>query len=190
VALLTNIHYQPYLNQVFPEGRGIWLAPDMGKPDGGFMLEIIPLPSSQPEVLQHWIQAGRAFHGLAGEVFDNHDWKPRAPIVQSLIAMVPYLGSDPFLKSCFWEKIAENEYVDRHYAAQMTAFQQAIERGIPAAHLYNSLGALYLRRGHLKEARRAFQKALQCVPNHTSAAAGLKILDEVEKTGTAPTGIP
>ncbi len=190
VALLTNIHYQPYLNQVFPEGRGTWLASDMGKPDGGFMLEIIPLPSFQPEVLQHWIQAGRAFHGLAGEVFDNHDWKPRAPIVQSLISLVPLLGSDKFLKSCFWEKIAQNEYIDRHYVSQVTAFQEAIEKGIPTAHLYNNLGALYLRRGHLKEARAAFQKALQCVPNHTSAAAGLKALDEMEKTGTAPAGIP
>jgi Flp pilus assembly protein TadD len=94
------------------------------------------------------------------------------------------------LKSCFWEKIAQNEYIDRHYAAQVTAFQQAIERGISTAHLYNSLGALYLRRGHLKEARADFEKAFQCKPNYTSAAAGLKVLNEMEKTGTAPAGIP
>jgi hypothetical protein len=185
-ALLVNVHYQSNLIRQFPEGKGVWLAPDMGRPDGGFMLEVIPLPSSHSEVLNRWIQADRALYGLADQVYDNHDWKPREPIIQSLDKLYPLFQGDPFLESCFWEKIAENEYADRHYEAQVLALQTALQKGVPAAHLFNDLGALLMRRGHLKEARQAFSKALQCVPNHTSAAAALALLNRIEKTGQKP----
>jgi len=97
---------------------------------------------------------------------------------------------DRFLESCFFEKIAENEYADRNYEAQVAALRQALQKGIPAAHLYNNLGSLLMRRGRFQESREAFQKALQCRPNHTSAAQGLKVLDELEKTGRPPVGVP
>ncbi|HTC22368.1 MAG TPA: hypothetical protein VK859_16055, partial [bacterium] len=63
---------------------------------------------------------------------------------------------------------------------------KAIERGCPTAHLYNDLGALFLRRSRLPEAREAFQKALGCSPNYTSAAAGLRALEQTQKTGKLP----
>jgi uncharacterized protein HemY len=107
-------------------------------------------------------------------------------VIEGLLSIYPLFQGDPFLESSFWEKIAENEYGDRNYEEQIMALQKAIEKGCPVAHLYNDLGALYLRRSHYSEARTAFETALRCSPNHTSAAAGLKILNETEKTGLKP----
>ncbi len=188
-ALLANIHYQPYLQREFPEAKWIWLAPDVGRPDGGFMLGLIPLPSSRPDILNRWIAADRQVHDLAGAVYDNHDWKPRGPVIEALFQRFGYFKGDPFLESCFFEKIAENDYKDRLYGPQLESLRQALERGIPAAHLYNSLGSLYMRRGNLKEARDFLEKALRCQPNHTSAAQGLKVLEQMEKTGKPPAGV-
>lgn len=150
------------------------------------MLYVIPLPCSQPEVLDHWVRVDQALRGLADQVLDNRDWKPRTPVIQSLIGLYPLLGEDRFLKACFWEKVAENEYWDHHFGAQVTALQEAIEKGLPMAHLYNGLGALFLRHHRYPEARAAFEKALQCVLNRTSAAEGIQALDTLEKTGQFP----
>ncbi len=188
-ALLANIHYQPYLQGQFPEAKWFWLASDVGRPDGGIMLGLIPLPSSHPGMINRWIAADRQVHGLAGAVYDNHDWKPRAPVIEALFQRFGYFKDDPFLESCFFEKIAENDYKDRLFGPQLEAIRQALDRGIPAAHLFNALGSLYLRRGNLREARNAFEKALRCKPNHTSASEGLKLLDQMEKTGKPPMGV-
>ncbi|HEY5039631.1 MAG TPA: hypothetical protein VIJ93_11210, partial [bacterium] len=185
-AFLVNIHYQPYLAQKFPESKWVWLASDLRSADGGLALGIVPFPSSQSVLLTRYLQANGAMQALVPEVFENRDYKPREPVLKNLVRLYPFFKGDPFLESCFWEKIAENEYGDRQYGAQITALQMAIERGLPTAHLYNELGALYLRRSHYPQARRVFSKALRCKFNRTSAAEGLKLLDETEKTGEKP----
>ncbi len=110
----------------------------------------------------------------------NRSWK------NFTVPFIPCSKGTPFLESCFWEKIAENEYGDRNYAGQIDALNQAVEKGWPTAHLYNDLGALFLRRSRLPEARESFEKALRCSPDYTSAAAGLQALEQTEKTGALP----
>lgn len=185
-ALLTNVHYQPYLQKEFPEGRWFWLAPDIDQPQGGFLLGLLPLPSSHPEVLRRWVRADRAMAGLVAPTFDFRDYKSRRPILQKLGELYPLFQGDRFLEACYWEKVAENDYGDLDYDGQIQALREAVEKGVPAAHLYNALGFLYFRRHHLREARQAFGEALRCRPNHTSAAAGLEILEKMEKTGQLP----
>ncbi len=185
-ALLINIHYQPYLAGIFPEGKWYRLAPDVDRPDGGLMLAVFPLPSNHSVTLNHWIGADRACHDLIPLVFDCRDYKSRRPILEKLYSLYPLFRGDRFLESCFWEKIAENEYGDRNYENQIDALKQAIGKGYPTAHLFNNLGALFLRRSRLPEAREAFERALKCNPNYTSAAVGLVFLEEAEKTGKLP----
>ena len=185
-ALLTNIHYQPCLAKDFPEGRWIWLSPDMGWPDGGLMLGIIPLPSSNPPELQRILRADKAMQELIPMVFDHRDYRSRQPVIERLRSEYPLFQGDPYLESCFWEKIAENEYADGDYEAQVEALKQALDKGCPAAHLYNDLGALYLRRSRLPAAREAFEKALHSLPDHTSATEGLRLLEQVEESGKKP----
>lgn len=185
-AVLINSHYQSCLTKDFPEARCIRLAADMGWPDGGLMLGIIPLPCSEPRELIRLIQANQASQSLAPLVFDYRDYKSRQPVVDKLASLYPLFKGDPFLESCYWEKIADNAYGDYHYDAQMAALEHAIEKGCPTAHLYNNLGTLYLRHGQFKQARRDFEKALRCEPNYTSASAGLRILNQIEQTGKFP----
>jgi hypothetical protein len=185
-AVLANIHYQPCLAKDFPEARWIPLTLDMGWPDGGLMLGVIPLPCAHPARLIRLIEADQACQGLVPLVFDNRDYKSRLPVVNRLYSLYPLFKGDRFLESCFWEKIAENAYADRDYEGQVVALGKAVEKGCPTAHLYNDLGTLYLRRNHFKEARQAFEKAVHCKPNYTSAALGLRMLDGVQKTGLKP----
>lgn len=183
VALLINVNYRTYLIRQFPEGKWFDLAPDVERPDGGLMLGIIPLTSSHFKILKQYFLADRACFSLVPQVFDCRDYKSRTPVIQSLESLYPLFSADPFLRSCFYEKIAENEYADRNYDAQVKALKQAIQLGIPTPHLYNNLGALYFRRSRFTEARQAFQKALQFPFNATSASAGLQAILTVEKTG-------
>jgi tetratricopeptide (TPR) repeat protein len=185
-AVLTNIHYQPYLQKKFPEGKSIWLAGDAQRPDGGLMLEIIPLPTSNPSELARILTADFSMEGVVPLVFENRDFKPRRPVLEGLFDRYGYFKGDPFLESCFWEKIAENDYGDRDAPAQIAALRNAVQKGIPAAHLFNDLGALYFRIGDLKEAQKAYRQALQCPFNHTSAAAGLRFLGDSLKNGRKP----
>ncbi len=185
-ALLINVHYQPYLQKEVPGGRWFWLAPDIDQPQGGLLLGLFPLPSAHPDVLRRWVRADRAMAGLVAPTFDFRDYKSRRPILQKLGELYPLFQGDRFLEACYWEKIAENNYGDLDYAAQIHALREAIVKGLPAAHLYNGLGSLYFRRHHLREARQAFGEALRCQPNHTSAAAGLEMLEKMEKTGQLP----
>lgn len=185
-AVLANVHYQPCLAADFPEAQWVRLAGDMGWPDGGLMLGVIPLPCSHPDKLARLIQADKASQELIPIVYDDRDYKSRKPVTEKLASLRPFFEGDPFLEACFWEKMADNAYGDRDYESQVAALQRAIEKGYPAAHLYNDLGALYLRRSRFKEARDSFEKALHSRPNFTSAAAGLEMLDQAEKTGRLP----
>jgi hypothetical protein len=185
-AILINIHYQPLLAKTFPQGRGIWLSSDLGEADGGLMLFILPLNPSNLKEINRYYKADTAMGSLIGVSLDNRDYRSRGPVLEGLFHLYPLFQGDRFLESCFWEKIAENEYGDRAYDAQVRALQKALELGYPAAHLYNNLGSLYLRRSRWEEARECFEKALHCQPNDTSAFRGLKILDNAEQTGKLP----
>lgn len=180
-ALLTNVHYQPTLSKLFPEGRWVWLSPDVGRPDGGMALVVLPVPGSHPEILNRWIAADRACHAMVPLVFERRDYRSRGPVLDRLAALYPLFQGDRFLESCYWEKVAENHYGDRDWEGQVEALRTAVQKGIPAAHLYNSLGALYLRKDHLKEAKSDLEKAVHCPLDLTSAQAGLKALKEREK---------
>ena len=185
-AVLTNVHYQTYFQREFPEGKFIWLAGDMGRPDGGLALEILPWPSSQPKELARILSANQASEEMVPVILDNRDYRPRKPVLEALFSRFGYFRGDRFLSSCFWEKVAENEYGDRNISAQILALEKAVQEGIPTAHLYNELAALYFRMGRLKEARKAYGDAMRFPLNHTSAAAGLRFLEDSEKTGRRP----
>ncbi len=185
-AVFTNVNYRDCLEKRFPQAQWAWLAPDMGWSDGGGMLAFIPLPCPSTEALGRLVAADQAMRELVPAVFDNRDYRSRQPVMEKLASLYPLFENDPYLESCFWEKIADNAYGDGNYDAQMAALRQAVEKGCPAAHLYNDLGALYFRRSRFKEARQNFKEALICPGAHTSAAAGLEMLDEAEKTGQLP----
>ena len=85
---------------------------------------------------------------------------------------------DPFLESCFWERRGEFYYhygYQEHYADQVEALRQAIQRGYPAAHLYFKLGSLLLRKGDRMGALEAFRAALKANPRDEAAQAGLHL---------------
>jgi len=144
------------------------------------------LNPDQDPALKRWLQADDALHSLVALVLDNRDQRPREPVLKKLFELYPLMKGDRFLQAWFWEKVAENRYGDRDYEGQVDALRRALAEGYPAAHLYNDLGALWLRRSHWKDSRAAFLKAVQSPFNHTSAAAGLEVLEEIEKSGTFP----
>jgi len=190
-AILINQNYRPFLEKEFPSARWVDLADDADRPNGGLMLGFISLPCPQAETLNRMILADQASHQLVDATFDNHDWKSREPILRGLFAR--YQGNfqgDRFLEACFFEKVAEQDYRDKKLEEQAQALNLAVERGLPAAHLFNARGALDLRSRQWKEARKCFQTALKTPGARTSAQAGLEALEEMEKSGKPPAGIP
>jgi len=190
-ALLINVNYRPFLEKEFPQARWLDLADDVERPDGGLMLGLFPLPCPHPENVNRMVLADQASHQLVDATFDNHDWRSRGPILRGLFAR--YRGNfqgDPFLEACFFEKVAEQDYRDKKMEEQIQALRLAVERGLPAAHLYNALGTLYLRSQRFKEAKGYFGKAVNCTGAHTSAKAGLAATEEMERTGKPPAGTP
>jgi hypothetical protein len=190
-ALLINENYGEFLKKVFPDARWFPLAPDVERPNGGLMLGLLPLPGSNPAELNRLVLADVASCQLVDLTFDHHDWKPRGPILKGLFDR--YRGNfqgDPFLEACFFEKVAEQEYGDRDLQGQSQALRLAVEKGLPAAHLFNDLGALYLRSQKYGEAKKCFERALQSPGGRTSARAGLEALEVMEKSGKPPAGIP
>ena len=120
------------------------------------------------------ILADQASHQLVDATFDNHDWKPRGPILQGLFDRYrKYFQGDPFLEACFFEKVAEQEYRDKHMKEQIQALQLAVERGLPAAHLYQQFGGPLFEEPPIWGSERCFRKALKEPGARTSARAGL-----------------
>ena len=113
---------------------------------------------------------------------DRKEHQLRDEILDALRPLESHAGQDPFLASCYWEKIhvqynLQAAYGDATlqsiYAGSLGAVQQAIRQGYPAAHLYNELGVLLELGQRPTEAREAYLKATQAPLDVTPARQNL-----------------
>ena len=110
-AVLTNVHYQPFLNRRFPGGRAFWLSKDQPPPDGGRMLWITTLTPASLPVFLRWKEAAESFRPYQEENVMNRGGKnvqkSIAPVLKALVQAYPSFRNDPFLESSFWEKLSD-----------------------------------------------------------------------------------
>lgn len=178
-AVLVNVHYQPFLKERFKGGKAYGLTKDLAPSDGGRMLWVFPLNDSNRPVIRRWYEADRALDDFLDQSQQNIDYfwgKPSENILQALQKAYPAFHGDPFLESCFWEKISDTYIKDRLYPEAIAALRQAVSKGYPAAHLFNRLGVLELIQNKPDEARNYFQKAVASSLDLTDSRAMLQKL--------------
>ncbi len=180
-AILTNVNYQPFLTKRFPDGRYSWLSKDFSPPDGGLMLFVMPLEASRIKELKNWQIADLALRSFVDETIGYFPDRTYQDSLKALFVAEPAFASDPFLRSCFWERAADTYFKDsfltpgsESYRQAVQALEKAIQEGYPAAHLYEHLGVFFEIAGDKKEAEGAFQKALKAPLNRTDADSFLK----------------
>lgn len=170
-AVLVNINDQPFLSQRFPNGRTYWLSSDLSSPDGGIMLWVTPLESSQREIFLKWREASLALKPFIFQSLSYVHGGPWEQVLAALETAEPAFQSDPFLRSCYWEKMADTYLrLGGDVRSAILSLQTAVRQGIPSAHLYYRMGTLYLISNEPTKAQAAFAQAVRAPLNRTNAA--------------------
>jgi tetratricopeptide (TPR) repeat protein len=167
-ALFVNVHYRPFLEKRFPEGR--WFQVSNGLPilDGGEMLGLLPVTPENRGVVEQWLQAHEVFQKAEIQRYFQNNGRLE-DVIRTLETAYALVKKDPLLESCYWEKRAAYEYRDLNLKEQLLSYQMALKRGYPAAHLWCNWGELLAIQGRVAEARQAFLKATQAPLDLTPA---------------------
>ena len=157
-AVLTQEGYLPFLARRFPASKW-WTAGD-GRLAAGWGILLIPVNPETSPSLGRWVKARPVFRKLTDAVALMGDTSLGEVLDKRLARDMPLLEGDPFLESCFWERMGEVYYhFGNRYRDHLEAVHLAIEKGYPAGHLYHQLAGLLEVAGRTKEAEAAVQKA-------------------------------
>ncbi len=159
-AIFVNVHYQPYLKERFPDARWWEVGHDLGLPDGGHLLGVIPVTDSNRSILKNWFQFHQVLQRTDQERF-LQNWVSIPPLLQILQEAEPLAEGDRFLESVYWDKTASFEYEKLDFSSHLLAYRNAIQRGYPTADLCFKLGSLLLTVGRTEEAKWALTLATQ-----------------------------
>lgn len=173
VAVILDANYKPFLAKRFTKGRWFWLGSLRPGNPGGLMMGVIPLAPENRKILLQWVEANLHLEAVTSSVLNSDPQRPPQRALDLLLQIGPSLPSDPFLKSCFWEKAYNLYRAGNNPEGMLEALRQGLKEGYPLAHFYNEEGLLLESAGKNDEARRAFQKALHAPLNLTSAAENL-----------------
>jgi hypothetical protein len=181
-ALLVNVHYRPFLERQCGGGKAFWLSKDLHIPDGGRMLWIIPVTNSNRAMLRRWYEADLALDNFRDASFQSisYFWgQPSAEPLRILEKAYPAFRDDPFLRSCFWEKMADYDFKSRRVPEAMECLQEALRKGYPAAQLYYRLGMLSLAHGNKDAARTYLKEVVRSPMDFTNSRQLLEQLGSV-----------
>ena len=183
-ALLANVHSGPALAARFPKSQWIWLSQGLNRPDGGLLLGIVPLTSSNQEIIQKWTTANQALDPLVDQVLERGVDPDQTAMLQILKNAAPFFQGDPMLESTLWRLRAIHEAAASHYTEAVTDETTALQRGGAQADLFNERGCLRMKTGELSGAQQDFKLAIQSRPNYTDALENLRALSPLGKKTT------
>jgi 4-amino-4-deoxy-L-arabinose transferase-like glycosyltransferase len=168
LAVFVNVHYGPFLQKRFPEGRWFRPGPDRASLNGGGLLVILPITEGNGKALRRWRESHEVFQQADRQWFSQTDEKA-GRVLAILERAAPLVQGDPFLESCYWDKRAFYEYQNADYEQHLRCYRMAVSRGYPTADLYYKLGLLFQVKGRFSEAREAFQRATRAPLDLTPA---------------------
>ncbi len=184
-SFTTNENYQSFLETRLSHGSWLPLSPGLDRVDGGQTLGLYNLRVPYLDMLQRWVKAEEAFQEVAYVFLNRPTGTDYGGVIEALKQTHPWVVGDPFLESCYWEKLYYlhlqnrafgDQKVSENLAGSLEAVRSGLRYGYPAAHLYNELGTYLLMMGKKGEARKAFQDALKANPNFTPASDNLKLI--------------
>ncbi len=178
VAVLANANYKPFLEARFPTGRWYWLNKEGATNNQPWMLGVIPLDSSHEKEMARWMDAERGFQSFTAELMESFQPSVRAGLEGKLLSLYPLMKGDPFLESCFWEKMIFLAKMNGDDKKASKAVQQALAHGYPLPHLLDDQGVLMERVGRYGEAIKDFKRAIKTPLDLSNAKEDL---DELEQ---------
>ncbi len=177
MAFLTNVNYEPFLRERFPEAQWFILGSQLMPWDGELMLGVLPVTPRTQTTADQWLKAQTAFHQLTRDILLQGEGRSREEIVEKFLREYPRIQGDPFLESVFWEAAYFNHSADKNFLASMADLRRVLRDGYPAAHIFNELGGLMWFKKDEASARRAFSKAVQLGGAHTPAMDNLRAME-------------
>jgi hypothetical protein len=159
-ALILNSNYAPYLLRRFEGVKLEALEPEQETNEHlPFDLFLVPVSKIPKETLDHWVQADRIYNQVDLEVKNKNPLSSWGDYPDSFASLRGRFQEDPLLTSVYWEKFAFFKFLGKDFESAAQAYQNAIQQGIPAAHLYYDLGICLRLTGRVAEAQKAFQEA-------------------------------
>jgi hypothetical protein len=153
-GVLANANYKPFLEKRFPQSRFFALSEGLDRPDGGWMLWVVPVDRTDRAVFEGFQSASRAF-----ECYPHEDPWVLLPMLQGA---APAFGNDPFLRSCYAEKLSDLSFRASGFkdlSGSIGILQKGVQKGYPSANLYWRMGSFYRMLGDRNGASRAFEAA-------------------------------
>jgi hypothetical protein len=186
-AVVCNVHYLPFLRKRFPSMTWIDLSDGLSRIDGGLMLAVLPEGALEGADLSRWEGAESASRESTRAFLKRRTGTGYESVLADLLGRYGSFEDDPFLESCFWEKVYYlylqnsafgNAPREENLRLALEAVIQAHEKGYPAAHYFNEEGALWEHFGKLGLARQAFERAVSAPLDRTPAKENLILLED------------
>ncbi len=174
-AVFTETHYLPFLSQALPDCR--WI--NGGTPQPGVLsrhaLGILPVTPVNRTFLERWKSYYTFQQEINLESVDIPTGKPHQAVLEKMLQAYPSIPSDPFLQSCYFEKLAfnfswENTFFPGDNWANWNnfseTFHQSFGKSYQDATLCEKYGKLLAVEGEKAEAKKIFQKAQKLSPGN------------------------
>jgi hypothetical protein len=128
-ALLISARYQPYLAEIFPGARFDELGEGLSRPGGPLLLARIPWTAESSPILQRWLRAQKSIEPLFALMPFNTRLSSYGPVIAAVENQKAFFQGDPFLESCFWERLSSLNESDN---GLMDQARQAALQGVAA----------------------------------------------------------
>lgn len=108
VGFLTSVHYAPYLSRRFPGMQGTLLPSQIPGRASDHFLGILSLSPKTMPIFQDWLRGYRMLWQADSQAMNLSNGKPRTIVLETLLENYENFPKDPFLQSCFFEKLLFN----------------------------------------------------------------------------------
>src|SRR5579871_2173287 len=174
-GLFTEAHYEPFLKSRFPGARWIEFPGTKSGAQNPYVLGVFPISAPDRPLFLAWNSFYADYHRFNFQAMDLPNGKGRVPLLADMARVYPSVPADPFLQSCFFEKLLYNyAWETTFYPGEAGSdwprfsplFRASFDRSYQDLELCEKFGRLLALEGQKQEAKAVFQKALKLSPGN------------------------
>jgi hypothetical protein len=174
-AVFTDAHYLPSLAQRFSGSQ--WMTLPSMESGGRIhnILGLIPVTAENKELFRSWRDFYELLQDINWEETNLVNGKSREKVLRDLLVLYPRIPQDPFLQSCFLEKLTYQFSWENTFYPEDTwtnwknfsgVFQESFNQSYQDAELCEKYGHLLAVEGDDAGAKKIFQKAMKLSPGN------------------------
>jgi hypothetical protein len=182
-AVFTDWDYVPSLRKRFPFSRWIEWTPRPGSIRGRHYLGVIPLTPDNRAIFESWRNYYLAVQKIDFEYIDTPTGHPETQVLQDLLRFYGSVPNDPFLQSCYFEKLVYYYSFEKTFYPQDTqadwqnfgqVFTQSFGKSLQDTVLCEKFGRILEISNRPAPAGKMFEKALRLNPKNQALRDDLK----------------